>query len=488
MKKGIAVLFTLLLFASLVSFLLINFIKVGQARSSEGCCQKYNSCYDTVIGFCFEGGAFKSGRQCCDDGVCRYSCATTTTSTTTTIPDGGGGKKQHGEECTRSSECADNLWCSPGGCGGVSLCCVQDKEYAYCYDPPGGVAESRCKVPGGDSPTCHYCEDLAGEHYNVGECVTSGSCPSGWAICTDNCDESAGVYEWACESSPEQNCPNFGSGGSGGGGGSGSTTTTTTTIPYDVLDATFKNYHDGEKAVFPAFGVLCDVERQGDKYVSYYWTAVDTPAGSSSGGGVSEKPCQFAGWAGNTAVFNCETSPEGKPTLIECKWTGDQSKCNSCSKSKEVSLNRPALSLSVQNPVAKTAEPIHLSFSATSPFYLDSWMLVVDGRKTDPEKAGQKVLSFSLQKDIQLPDGRHEVRLWVNDTARRAGPSKTTRPCAQPKGRDLMADAIAKAPGYARGRAVTSSCASCDAARGVRRCRRGLPRPAGPRGDGAAPG
>ncbi len=324
----------------------------------------------------------------------------------------------------------------------MSLCCYNGEggtveEYAYCYDPPGGVSESRCKVPGGGSQICHYCEDLDGEHYNVGECVTSGSCPSGWAICTDSCDESAGVYEWACESNPEQNCPNFGSGGSGGGSGGGGTTTTTT-IPYDILDVTFKNYHDGEKAVFPAFGVLCDVERQGDSYVAYYWTAVDAPAGSGSGGGVSEKVCQFATWDGNTAVFNCEMAPEGRPVQVECKWTGDQNKCNTCSREKDVELSRPTLSPSVQNPLAKTAEPIHLSLFADSPFYIDSWALVVDGRKTTPEKAGQKMLSFSLQKDIQLPDGGHVVRLWVNDKAGWGGPSKTARPRAQPKGRDRI--------------------------------------------------
>jgi len=187
--------------------------------------------------------------------------------------DNGGGDPhagEHGHVCRSTSpQCVpgQNLECMSGGCNVESVCCYEqsdehDQEYAYCDDPPGGVAVSYCAKSKGTDPKCTYCKDLNGEHYNVGDCVTTDPsvCSSGWMICTDTCDTSQNppVYEWGCEDHPEQNCPNY--------GGSGSTTTTsstsTTTIPYDVLSVSYASLHNGANPAFPALQVNCSVSQR----------------------------------------------------------------------------------------------------------------------------------------------------------------------------------------------------------------------------------
>ncbi len=251
MKKEIAIFLMLVFVVLAVSLVLVKFVKVVHARTSNGCCQASTYCYDAFGGgACMEGDTYHAGWHCCDDNLCHSACVTTTSttttvSTTTTIP-------EHGQVCdhTITPSCDPNkpLDCMSGGCNGEWVCCYNgqgstDQEYAYCDDPPGGVAVSYCAKSKGTDPRCTYCKDLNGDHYNVGDCVTTDPsvCSSGWMICTDTCDEDSGVYEWGCEDHPEQNCPNY--------GGSGSTTTTsstsTTTIPYDVLSVSYASLHNG---------------------------------------------------------------------------------------------------------------------------------------------------------------------------------------------------------------------------------------------------
>ena len=148
----------------------------------------------------------------------------------------------HGQVCNPNAQikCDPNdphapLQCMGGGCNGESVCCSisNPTEYAYCDDPPGGIAVSYCAQSGGTNPHCHYCVDLNGEHYNVGDCVTTDPsvCGSGWMKCTDTCDTSQDppVYEWGCANNPASECPQGGGGGGGGTGGGGTTTTSSTT-------------------------------------------------------------------------------------------------------------------------------------------------------------------------------------------------------------------------------------------------------------------
>ena len=188
-----------------------------------------------------------------DDSRCSagYHCTSSGCEKNSGLPD-------HGQLCTKPPGCkqGENLACMSGGCNGEYVCCYNgrggtDQEYAYCDDPPGGVARSYCHTQKGDSQTCHYCVDLSGDHYNVGDCVTTDPsvCSSGWLKCTDTCDTSQNpaVYEWGCVNDPASQCPQFGGAGTGTGG-----STTTTTIPYDVLSVSYASLHNEANPAFPA--------------------------------------------------------------------------------------------------------------------------------------------------------------------------------------------------------------------------------------------